>query len=143
MPLSTESERRRNSNPRKVYPVDPGVIGAFDRSGRANLGQPLETVVLHELERRRAEVGYVKTAGGLEVDFHARYPGGGEELIQVCADLGAPGVAERELRALAAASKEHPQATRRILVMLRKQVPARVDAASSWSLFMSGFWMSK
>jgi len=24
VPLATESERRRNSNPRKVYPVDPG-----------------------------------------------------------------------------------------------------------------------
>jgi hypothetical protein len=38
------------------------------------------------LERRRTEVGYAKTPDGLEVDFLARYLGGGEELIQVCAD---------------------------------------------------------
>ncbi len=129
VPVSTESERRRNSNPRKVYPIDPGMIGAFDRTGRANLGHALETVVLHELERRKAEVGYVKTEGGLEVDFHARFPGGGEELIQVCADLGVPDVQDRELRSLAAAAKEHPRARRRVLVLLREQVPVRVDAS--------------
>ena len=128
VPVSTESERRRNSNPRKAYPVDAGVIGAFDRSGRANLGHALETVVLHELERRKAEVGYVKTEGGLEVDFHARFADGREELIQVCADLTAPGVRERELRALAAAVKEHPRARRRILVLTHDQLPARSEA---------------
>lgn len=128
VPVSTESERRRNSNPRKVYPADAGVIGAFDRTGRANLGHALETVVLHELERRKAEVGYVKLKGGLEVDFHARFADGREELIQVCADPGEPGVLERELRALGAAAKEHPRATRRLLVLTHDQVPVRVEA---------------
>jgi len=31
--LATESERQRNSNPRKIYPADPGLIRAFDASG--------------------------------------------------------------------------------------------------------------
>lgn len=142
VPVSTESERRRNSNPRKVYPVDAGVIGAFDRSGRANLGHALETVVLHELERRKAEVGYVKTEDGLEVDFHARFADGSEELIQVCADLTAPGVRERELRALSAAVREHPRATRRILVLTHEQVPARsqsgVDVQPAYQWLLDG-----
>ena len=34
-PLATESERQRNSNPRKLFPADPGLIRAFDSSGRA------------------------------------------------------------------------------------------------------------
>lgn len=84
--LATESERKRNSNPRKLYPADPGLIRAFDVSGRANQGHALETAVFNELERRKAEVGYVKTDGGLEVDFLARYPDAGAELIQVCVD---------------------------------------------------------
>jgi predicted AAA+ superfamily ATPase len=129
VPLSTESERQRNSNPRKVYPVDAGMIGAFDRSGRANLGHALETVVLHELDRRKADVAYVKTRDGLEVDFHARFADGREELIQVCADLGALGVQARELRALAAAAKEHPRAKQRVLVLTQDQLPARTEAA--------------
>ena len=75
VPLATESERQRNSNPRKVYPADPGLIRAFDASGRSNLGHALETAVFNELERRGLDVGYVKTLEGLEVDFLTRHPG--------------------------------------------------------------------
>ena len=89
VPLATESERQRNSNPRKRYPADPGLIKAFDASGRSNVGRALETAVLNELERRGAEIGYVKTPDGSEVDFLARHLGGGEELIQVSADVSA------------------------------------------------------
>jgi len=124
VPLATESERRRNSNPRKIYPADPGLIGASDISGRANLGHALETVVLNELERRKAEVGYVKTASGFEVDFLARFPAAGEELIQVCADSTGLGVEERELRALHEARHDHPRAARRFLVLDRVQAQA-------------------
>jgi predicted AAA+ superfamily ATPase len=56
VPLSTDSERQRNSNPRKLYPVDPGLIRAYDTSGRSNFGHALETAVLNELGRRKAEV---------------------------------------------------------------------------------------
>ena len=38
---------------RAIYPADPGLIGAFDTSGRANTGHALETAVLIEIERRR------------------------------------------------------------------------------------------
>jgi predicted AAA+ superfamily ATPase len=85
VPLATESERRRNSNPRKVYPVDPGLVEAFDARGRSNLGHALEVAVANALSARGAEVGYVRTASGLEVYFLARRRGAGEELIQVCA----------------------------------------------------------
>jgi hypothetical protein len=120
VPLSTESERQRNSNPRKLYPVDPGLIRAYDTSGRSNLGHALETAVLNELERRKAEVAYVKTADGFEVDFHVRYLAGAEELVQVCADPSAPATMDRELRALTQAARTHPRATRRLLVLTRE-----------------------
>lgn len=124
VPLSTESERKRNSNPRKIYPADPGLIRAFDASGRANVGHALETAVLNELERRGADVGYVKTNEGLEVDFRVRHPAGdGEELMQVCAGLSDEATLARELRALAAAGTEHPRAMRRLLVLDRDSVP--------------------
>jgi predicted AAA+ superfamily ATPase len=119
VPLATDSERKRNSNPRKIYPADPGLIPAFDASGRGNVGHALETAVLNELERRRAEVGYVKTADGCEVDFLARHPADGEELIQVCADLSSAETRTRELRALTASAREHPRAVRRLLVLDR------------------------
>jgi uncharacterized protein len=122
VPVATDSERQRNSNPRKIYPADPGLIRAFDASGRANTGHALETAVFNELERRRSEVGYIKTADGFEVDFLARHRGTGEELIQVCANLQSQDTLAREVRALEAASKEHPRAHRLILVLDRDGV---------------------
>lgn len=140
VPLATESERRRNSNPRKIYPVDNGMIGAFDRTGRSNVGHALETVVLHELDRRQAEVGYVRTGTGHEVDFLARFHGGREELIQVCADTGPAETRERELRALEEALREHPRATPKLLVLNFEQLAVKVSpgvtvqAAYQWLL---------
>ena len=122
--LATDSERRRNSNPRKVYPVDTGLIGAFDLSGRTNAGHAIETVVVHELQRRKAEIGYVRTTKGYEVDFYARFPDGKEELIQVCADTGSAETIEREMRALKDASADFPRAQQRFLMLTLDQLSA-------------------
>lgn len=125
--LEAKSERQRMVNPRKAYPVDPGLIPVFDRTGRANTGHALETAVMVELERRRCEVTYVRTPEGHEVDFLARFPDGEEELIQVCAEASDPATAERELRALAGASALHPRATQRLLLLNHDSVPQAVS----------------
>lgn len=138
--MEASSERQRMVNPRKVYPVDPGLIPIFDRSGRANVGHALETAVLIELERRRMETTYVRTAGGREVDFLARTPEGGLELIQVCADVSDPETMARELRALEEAAVDYPQATRRLLTLTAEALPRErppgivVQPAYEWML---------
>ena len=109
--IETGSERKRMVNPRKVYPIDPGLIPVYDRTGRANVGHSLENAVMIELERRGADVTWIRTAEGHEVDFLARYPGGREELIQVCAEFDADETRNREFRSLVEAKKEHPRAT--------------------------------
>src|SRR5208283_2310236 len=76
MPIATDSERRRMVNPRKAYPVDPGLIPIFDRAARSNEGHALETVVALELERRGADSTYVRTRDDQEVDFLSRFPDG-------------------------------------------------------------------
>lgn len=139
VPLDTESERQRNANPRKMYPADPGLIHAFDRSGRANLGHALETAVFNELQRRRAEVAYVRLERDHEVDFIARHPDGAVELIQVCADPAEPDVRERELRSLHAAREVHPRAHAELLVLHREQIfdggeGVEVRTAYDWML---------
>jgi hypothetical protein len=141
VPVATESERQRNSNPRKIYPADPGLIHAFATSGRTHTGHALETAVFHELERRRAEITYVKCGDGLEVDFLARFPDGTAELIQVCADLADPMTCARELRAMEAAAPLHPHATRRLLVLNRDAIAGTtappgltIEPASDWML---------
>lgn len=52
VPLATDSERKRDSNPRKLYPTDPGLLDAFDATGRGNVGHALETIVQSELRQR-------------------------------------------------------------------------------------------
>jgi len=136
--LATDSERRRMVNPRKVYPIDPGLIPIFDRSGKANLGHALETCVLLELDRRGADVGYVHTPEGHEVDFLVRHPSGREELIQVCASLDDPAVRERETRALNEASAHYPRAARSLIAL---DVPAAPDIPSGIALHRAADWM--
>ena len=138
--LATDSERRRMVNPRKVYPIDPGLIPVFDRSGKANLGHALETCVLLELDRRGAEVGYVRTPGGSEVDFLVRYPAGREELIQVCASLDDPVTRERELRALAEAATIYPRAARSLIAL---DMPAGLRLPQGIALHRAADWLLK
>lgn len=126
--IEAESERRRMVNPRKCYPIDPGLIPVFDRTGRSNLGHALETAVFLELERRGWEVTYVRNPSGTEVDFFARPPGGRPELLQVCADASGPEAQARELRALEEASQLYPEAGKRLLVLTQDGLPSSAPA---------------
>ena len=138
--LESRSERRRMVNPRKAYPVDPGLMRIYQRDEEADIGHALETAVLVELERRGAAVTYVRTRDDHEVDFLARYAGGAAELIQVCADPSGEAAAERELRALVEAGRAYPKARKRLLTLTRDRLPASaprgvaVEPAYVWLL---------
>ncbi|WP_242664254.1 ATP-binding protein [Chlorobium sp. N1] len=139
VPISTTSERRRMVNPRKVYPVDTGLIDCFDRSGKANTGHALETCVYLELCRRGHEVAYVRTGEGYEVDFHATDPEGNEMLIQVCATAADRKTLAREVCALGKAAEEHPRAELLLITMEPpegKELSGKVRAvpAEEWLL---------
>jgi len=126
-------------NPRKAYPADPALIPVFDRSGRENLGHALETCVALELLRRGADVSYVRTAEGYEVDFLTRGIDEAEALIQVCAEPEEPATLERELRALDAAAAERRRATPHLITLRPETVrdaPRRVSvhSAAVWLL---------
>ncbi|MBM4126990.1 MAG: ATP-binding protein [Nitrospira sp.] len=136
--LATDSERQRMVNPRKVYPIDPGLIAVFDRSGKANLGHALETCIMLELDRHGADVRYVRTADGYEVDFLARHPSGQEELIQVCASLDDPAVCKRETRALLEAARRHPAAS---LHLVSLDIPARLDLPEAITVHAAWEWL--
>lgn len=129
--LASPSERRRMVNPRKVYPVDPGLIPLYDRTGRRNAGHALETCVMLELERRGAEISYVRTHSGFEVDFLAIFPDGRQELIQVSTDLSDAGTFARETRALTEATSEHRKATLH-LISLDQASPPGLPSGITW-----------
>jgi len=139
--VASRSERRRMVNPRKVYPVDMGLIPIFARSEEPapERGHALETAVLVELERRGAQVAYVRTAEGYEVDFLARFPEGPEHLIQVTATLDHAATREREVRGLIGARKEHRRAKLVIVTgapEIPRGLPSDIQAvpAAEWLL---------
>jgi hypothetical protein len=137
--LYTASERQRMVNPRKVYPVDPGLIPIYERLGRPNLGHALETAVFLELERRGYEAAYVRSEQGYEVDFLASAPGLEQLLIQVSADVHEPNTYEREVRALAAAAQEHPSA--RPMLLTLESTPPRPGLPAPLKWHWAGDWL--
>ncbi len=122
--MHSASERQRMVNPRKAYPVDPGLIGLFERSGRTQQGRALETAILLELERRGFEVAYVRTSEGFEVDFLAHRAGESPLLVQVCLESEGDETWERELRALQSAAPTLP-GSRALLLTLDAVPPTR------------------
>jgi predicted AAA+ superfamily ATPase len=144
VPIHTSSERQRQSNPRKVYPVDSGLLTAFDRSGKPNTGHALETAVLVELERRKYDCAYVRTVSGAEVDFLATPPEGKPVLIQVCADLTDEATRHREFRALTEAMSEQPRpgalvltATSTGISQAQAEAPKGVSVRPAWEWMLA------
>lgn len=123
--LFTASERQRMVNPRKAYPIDPGLIPIYERVGRDNLGHALETAVFIELLRRGCAVHYFRTSQGNEVDFHASDPAGNTQFIQVCANASTPDTLQREIRSLLEAKAQYPE-TRTLLILLDPLPPGTV-----------------
>ena len=122
--MHSASERQRMVNPRKAYPVDPGLIALFERSGRTHHGRALETAVMLELERRGCEVSYVRTPEGWETDFLAHRAGDRPLLVQVCLESEGEETWTREVRGLEAGAVANPRA-RPFLLTLDAVPPVR------------------
>jgi predicted AAA+ superfamily ATPase len=141
VPIASRSARVRQVNPRKIYLVDPGLARAASFRASRDTGHLLENIVYLELRRRGADVSYVRTKAGHEVDFLVQGLDGSRELVQVCADLSEPAAQAREIRSLEEAMAEHRvlQAT---IVTLREEgerktagrKTIRVRAAWRWLL---------
>jgi uncharacterized protein len=138
--MHSASERQRMSNPRKPYPIDPGLIPLYERPGREHRGRALETAVLLELERREYSVTWLRVGDDLEVDFFATRPGDSRLLVQVCMDTAADATWQREIRALDAASREYPDAEALLVTQdptpPRRPLPSPLKwkAATEWLL---------
>ncbi len=142
IPVATDSEKRRQVNPRKIYPIDTALGPVFDRSAKENIGHTLEVAVHGELSRRGDEIAYVKTADGFEVDFLSRGVDGRRTLIQVCADPSPPKTLAREVRALQAAAEEHP-VDRQLILSLESRlafpdVPNPIEILPAWQWMLEG-----
>ncbi len=124
LPIFAQSERRRNSNPRKTYLADHSLNLAVSPKSGQNHGHHLENVVACELRRRCRDLAYFRTESGHEVDFLVHDFEGGEQLVQVSETVADLPTLQREIRALEEASSERPEAK---LLLLTWNDPERVE----------------
>lgn len=75
------SVERRNTNSKKIYCVDHAMVASVSSGILANRGHLLENLVFTALRRVTADIHYVKTRRGAEVDFVARMPDGARLLV--------------------------------------------------------------
>lgn len=140
VPIASESDAVRNSNPRKVYLADHALASAALRRGERDVGHALENIVYLHLRRQGHELGWVSTASGFEVDFLATTRSGERALIQVCADLSAPETRTRELRALSEAMAELEVTTGTIVTRHESATfdvsAGHIDAVPAWMWLM-------
>ena len=104
VPIHTESERIRQTNPDKIYVIDTGILCSIQYSQGKNIGAILENLVFNHLRRSQVRTEYVDTEG-CEVDFLATNRDGKKTLIQVSYDLAGEETEKHEIRALEAAGK--------------------------------------
>ena len=83
VPLYTESLRKSQTNPRKIYAVDTGLVSAYTFSFSKNLGHLFENIIYLDLRRRGHEIYYYLTKSRYEIDFLSRDLKGKLHLYQV------------------------------------------------------------
>jgi predicted AAA+ superfamily ATPase len=107
VPLYSESRRKQESNPRKIYAVDTGLARSHMIGITDNLGRLFETLIYLDLRRHGCEeIYYYNTESGKEIDFLTHAPNGKRLLIQACYDMQGKETIEREQRALHEAEAE-------------------------------------
>ncbi len=104
--IYSESLRKIQTQPKKIYAVDPGLIQAYTLSFSPNYGHYFENLFYIDLRRRNHQIFYYHTQEGYEIDFVSKDPEGKMHLWQVVWDIQNKNTLERELRALQAAEKE-------------------------------------
>ena len=93
-------------NPKKIYPVDTGLITAYTiKEGFVDSAR-LETAVFLHLRRTKKDVYYYHTHASREVDFLTIDTKQQMQLYQVCVSLLDPETRNREITALQQAMEE-------------------------------------
>jgi len=106
VPIFTESLRRTQTTPKKIYAIDNGLIGANTFNLSPNMGKFLENQVYLDLRRQKKKIFYYLTSDGYEIDFVTQDDQGKHEIIQVAWETDDPLTLKREERALRQAENE-------------------------------------
>ncbi|OGT25634.1 MAG: hypothetical protein A3I77_04985 [Gammaproteobacteria bacterium RIFCSPLOWO2_02_FULL_42_14] len=104
--LYDRSIRKIQTNPKKMYAIDTGLICALTLNTQFDFGKLFENVVYVDLKRQGYQVNYYLTKERYEIDFVAQSLQGDKKLIQVCWDILDEETLAREERALNIAKQE-------------------------------------
>lgn len=104
--LYDKSLRKTESNPKKIYAIDTGMIRALTLDYENDLGRLFENIIYLELRRLGCHVNYYLTSERYEIDFIVKTPQGHKKFFQVVWDMKNPKTCHREQRALEAGIKE-------------------------------------
>ncbi len=106
VPVYSFSLNKASLKPKKIYPVDTGLITAYSVKPGYNHAAILETEVFLYLRRRHEEIFYYQTAQGKEIDFFIIEPNGHMLLYQVSYQMGQESTKQREISAMEQAMAE-------------------------------------
>jgi predicted AAA+ superfamily ATPase len=106
VPIYAKSIRKVQTNPKKIYAIDAGLVCASTLEPDINLGRLFENIIYLDLRRKDYVVHYYLTEDRYEVDFLVQDRQGNKQLLQVTWDMNDPDTMEREVRALELAKNE-------------------------------------
>ncbi len=106
VPIFSESLRKSQLNPKKIYIADNGLVTSGRLGISLKLGNLFENQVYLDLRRKGKQVYYYKTQEGFEIDFVVKDQEGHFEMQQIVWDISDERTLEREERALKSAEKE-------------------------------------
>lgn len=100
VPVYDKSFRKVNTNPKKIYAIDPGFVRSLTLDNDNDLGRLFENVIYLDLRRLGCTINYFLTANRYEVDFVVQTPVGHKKLYQVVWKYEDVKTIEREERGL-------------------------------------------
>ena len=101
-----KSIRKTQTNPKKIYAIDPGIVRALTLDYDGDLGKLFENVIYLDLRRLGCKINYYLTSERYEIDFVVKSPQGHKKIFQVVWNTDDKKTLARENRALKAAIKE-------------------------------------
>lgn len=106
VPAYHPSLQKAQTQPKKLYAIDPGLVRSLTLDYEKDLGRLFENIIYLELRRQGYKTCYYSTSAGYEIDFLAQAPQGQKKLFQVAWEVEDPKTFEREERALQAGMNE-------------------------------------
>jgi hypothetical protein len=104
--LYSASVNKQNTNPRKVYCIDHGLVQAVKPQITEDRGRLLENIIFLHIKRQKRDISYYRTRNGREVDFIYLDNKRKKHLIQVCWSLKDEKTRQREISSLFTAMEE-------------------------------------